>query len=711
MDNNINKQVFEKLSFWQLLENRSVEIPIIQRDYAQGRAKKEKVRNDFLDALKNALTGKPVELDFVYGNEEKNALQPLDGQQRLTTLFLLHWFIANKEGRLNEAKERLLKFTYKTRTSSREFCKELIDKSIDYENLLSIDKEKKITTDNQLSETIKNASWFVISWKNDPTISAMLIMLDAIQAKFKDSSDLWQELTKEDKCPITFLYIKLENFGLSDDLYIKMNARGKALTPFENFKSRFEKHIKENGWEKEITNPKETFAHKIDTVWTDLFWKYREKIERKNKDDKTIVEYKIDDRLTNFIAGTAINCYAQNLEIQSNKDDEEKVRKELEEKGKTKTISDEAVKRERIEQRIAILFNSPSEIAPYDFPTKEAFKCLTDYLSKYSEEPLNYSNCQVKPNIPLWNNGSIDKTSFEELILGENFTLQKRVMFYAQTLFLLNKAFNQDDFNDYMRVIRNVVENATGNWSLERMMSAIRFVSELMNVYKSYSNIYSILADTTTIFSFNAEQVKEEIEKAKIIVDNPNTKQLIHDTEDTNFCKGKIDFALYCTDYDIDKKPKSTVLDKDKLGKILLLITSNFDNMETKISDDFKRAFLTIGSNDYYEVWRSWSHSFDSHKRWLLGKHNDLKEFSLQKDWKRDYLKELFIQLVDKGTFKNIVSNYAIPTVMPNWKQRLIKEGNLLKGATFILIPNNNLYCKLAWQQKPSREDQVKKIE
>ncbi len=86
---------FEKLSFWQLLENRSVEIPIIQRDYAQGRAKKQKVRNDFLEALKNALTGNPVELDFVYGKEENNVLQPLDGQQRLTTLFLLYWFIAN----------------------------------------------------------------------------------------------------------------------------------------------------------------------------------------------------------------------------------------------------------------------------------------------------------------------------------------------------------------------------------------------------------------------------------------------------------------------------------------------------------------------------------------------------------------------------------------------------------------------------------------
>lgn len=48
---------------------------------------------------------------------------------------------------------------------------------------------------------------------------------------------------------------------------------------------------------------------------------------------------------------------------------------------------------------------------------------------------------------------------------------------------------------------------------------------------------------------------------------------------------------------------------------------------------------------------------------------------------------------------------------MPNWKKRLIKEDELFNGATFILIPNGLNYCKLAWQQKPSREEQVKKIE
>lgn len=77
----------------------SIVIPKIQRDYAQGRSTLEavRVRNKFLDALYNAVEGTPITLDFVYGNIDKNGvLTPLDGQQRLTTLFLLHWFAAKK---------------------------------------------------------------------------------------------------------------------------------------------------------------------------------------------------------------------------------------------------------------------------------------------------------------------------------------------------------------------------------------------------------------------------------------------------------------------------------------------------------------------------------------------------------------------------------------------------------------------------------------
>ncbi|KAA6317679.1 hypothetical protein EZS27_032201 [termite gut metagenome] len=71
-----------------------IEIPIIQRDYAQGRttSEVERIRNRFLDALFRSITnGEHRVLDFVYGDVSQNGvLTPLDGQQRLTTLFLLH---------------------------------------------------------------------------------------------------------------------------------------------------------------------------------------------------------------------------------------------------------------------------------------------------------------------------------------------------------------------------------------------------------------------------------------------------------------------------------------------------------------------------------------------------------------------------------------------------------------------------------------------
>ena len=103
-----------------------IEIPKIQRDYAQGRDSKEAkvVRDRFLQALYEAVTQKSITLDFVYGDiNEKGILVPLDGQQRLTTLFLLHWYAAKKE-RIDRDKSDFLKhFSYATRFSSRDFCK------------------------------------------------------------------------------------------------------------------------------------------------------------------------------------------------------------------------------------------------------------------------------------------------------------------------------------------------------------------------------------------------------------------------------------------------------------------------------------------------------------------------------------------------------------------------------------------------------------
>ena len=59
-----------KYTFISLCEKYDkIEIPIIQRDYAQGRDKAQKVRDRFIQHIGEAMaSGTPMELDFIYGN-------------------------------------------------------------------------------------------------------------------------------------------------------------------------------------------------------------------------------------------------------------------------------------------------------------------------------------------------------------------------------------------------------------------------------------------------------------------------------------------------------------------------------------------------------------------------------------------------------------------------------------------------------------------
>src|SRR5437899_2960282 len=108
-----------------------IEVPHFQRDYAQGRENDavRQIRTDFLDVLHTAIGGDdPAEvgLDFVYGGVDEGTLRPLDGQQRLTTLFLLHWYIASRCGHLADD-HGWKRFSYATRQSARMFCERLVE--------------------------------------------------------------------------------------------------------------------------------------------------------------------------------------------------------------------------------------------------------------------------------------------------------------------------------------------------------------------------------------------------------------------------------------------------------------------------------------------------------------------------------------------------------------------------------------------------------
>ncbi len=266
------------LSFIDLIEEVDcVQIPILQRDYAQGREEASEVRRQFLGSIKQALLPnhitQPLDLDFVYGNFEgptRSSFSVLDGQQRLTTLFLLHWYLATKEGYVTSFQESFVfkgssKFTYRTRVSATEFFNALVTS----EDVFFDNKQ------HLLSDLIIDKQWFFLSWKSDPTVQACLTMLDAMHEQFIDCEDLLYERLVDKVAPrIIFQYLNLESFGLSDELYIKMNARGKPLSDFENFKAWLCGQLEKKPRGKQIEK-------KIDQEWTDIFWK----ISRESEND------------------------------------------------------------------------------------------------------------------------------------------------------------------------------------------------------------------------------------------------------------------------------------------------------------------------------------------------------------------------------------------------------------------------------------------
>lgn len=602
MSNNTNTKA---MSFWKFMNDNIIEIPIIQRDYAHGRLGKENLRKNFLADLKKALDNESpykdtsMKLDFIYGSIENGKLNPLDGQQRLTTLWLLHWYIALRAKQLSEVNCSIFrKFTYETRISSREFC----------ENLCMPEHFTNYSG-NDIVGFIINKTWFYSAWKQDPTIQSMLRMLggtkvadkkgediiDGIEELFQNTNedvfkDYWRLLTEKDA--IVFYHLPLSDFGLSDDLYIKMNARGKQLTGFENFKADIIGYITKQAqdetiehsirteWEK-LLDPENGIPIKLDTDWTDIFWKSRSGDNR------------IDE-----IFFTFLNRFFWNeLFIATKPEDQESYILDI---GK----GDESSTQENNNPSYKYLNNSDH---PSDFDTTIAYEGLDIYryyegsiplpfFQKLSKVLAGYHDYSVNNKMPicLWdntfsfiplyaeknsNNIEIANNSNEKILKVTTLNQVQRVVFFAICQYFNDSGVGNDDelsLKRWMRVVWNLVSGEDHNGlsqirNTQAMRTAMKFISELNShcVYESLSSYNKRLGNS----DFD-ERCKEEIAKAKQIIDkNGNLRkysgsckkqdgsdyqtweEIIIDAENYAFFKGSIRF-LFISDKETDEIEK-----------------------------------------------------------------------------------------------------------------------------------------------------------
>lgn len=516
-----------KISFWNFIQQNTIEIPIIQRDYAQGRVGKEHLRASFLKELKEALDKKQLlKLDFVYGSVENDLLQPLDGQQRLTTLWLLHWYIALKAEKLKEESEKLKNFSYETRISSREFCKKLCE--ADFTQFI----------EGSVVDFITQQTWFYSSWKQDPTIQAMLSMLggttneeeakDNIEVVFKggDFNEYWTRLTSKE-APIVFYYQPLKDFGLSDDLYIKMNARGKQLTPFENFKADLigyvEQQAKESEEWKKLLDAYRGIPILLDTDWMDIFWK--------NKSEN----YEIDEIYYAFLNRFFWNYYVGYSKETGSKIELTSVYKYL---NKDNYVTYESLENYTDNKGI------PLELF-------EDLQKVLNNFGKYSQDKLLK---EVIPNAQ-WETPFFFIPEYDDKggIIGVN-QLQ-RIIFFAICKYFKEGEGDENSLKRWMRVVWNLVsgediEGLPQIRSIDAVKIAIDYIATLdsHNVYNSllYQNL---ITDKPNEFQ---QRWNEEIEKAKKICEDITWEEKIIKAENYAFFRGSIRFLFRDAQGNID---------------------------------------------------------------------------------------------------------------------------------------------------------------
>jgi hypothetical protein len=308
-----------------------------------------------------------------------------------------------------------------------------------------------------------------------------------------------------------------------------MNARGKQLTDFENFKADLTK------WMKNDNNPHTanfnkdakldgrevkyhfSISQKLDTHWTAFLWQMTKDFDINLKDkDKNLVYpdgKAVDPLFMRLFYRYFLHRYILSSSSNTNTMDKETDYKSLYEEGKFKNFD------------------------VFEKLLNDKFEVINDF--EYFLDKLKTNWIQIENSInPSW---SDKKWSF----LDDNITQSGRVIFLAICLFLeQKKEFDVQRFRYWMRTVWNIVENSYID-SATSMIGVMKLIVELsLNSYDIYAFLEN--KDNRIVSISSDKSVSEERKKSSFIINNPaeNWEEEFIIAEKHPFFKGAISFFI-----------------------------------------------------------------------------------------------------------------------------------------------------------------------
>lgn len=695
-------------SLYKLLKEYKVEIPVIQRDYVQGRKEPqiEKIRIKFIEDLLKSVKSEGVasqHLDFIYGritddlntegykknaesveqllfilkkyhsslgipltgelpsvnklniNDLKKKVLPLDGQQRLTTLWLFHFVIAHQIGIMPSWMQN---FTYKTRKSSRDFCSKLLEEQ---ENLIVCES---------YSEIIENQHWFFYKWKNDPTIKGMLVMLDEIWRQIcldknwhQHLDRYWDNLISN---KVVFSFLPLNEKNIDDEIYIKMNARGKPLSDFEKFKNQLLHFLDSNTNEKKLNqNRIKEYAHRLDTNWLDLFW-----------ESKRSQTYKVQTEYFNFFKIFLLYNYILNTVKEVV--DQELIKLFLQNKDDKSRYEDLSFS-ELVIKNVVTVKNILKVFETLDL-FKESDK-INQFITWLDEQGFQYDNKSLNGNNKL----DILKSHFTYLSKDLNYYDRTYIMslLYFIEYFGLSSDNIEFSFKSYSRTCYNIIYNQNYIQNPDTFIIALRTIKKVSQMGDS---IHKYLQETDfNSIRFKNSLLEEEIIKYNLIESNPDLEREFIIAEKHEYFRGQIGFILKMSG---DKDNFDLAKFKDYRDKLMILFSERF-----RVSDHrlFERALL---SKKNYFIDKG-------HSRWMFcDPNNGLR--AKEEGWRIVFQKnakeiQLILDNISLGTIENdllqIIHNYT----GNNWRKYFITSPKLWSSCDkrFIKKTDDNYKVRL----------------